>query len=118
MKNIAFICADISGSSNTTPMQRSLFLCKNYDVYFLTIHVCPESIKEKSKAIFKCPGRKFFLSHLIFPFWVLFILFRLKKKIKIHCIYTTYFPLALISGFLAKNFLAALIYFSYSLLSS
>jgi glycosyltransferase involved in cell wall biosynthesis len=86
-------------------MQRLCFLCERYDVTILSIFGCDEAVRCLPQDAYVCPGRKWLLHYLIFPVWVLLAVYRLGRARRVDCVYTTYFPLALLSGMLVKRIL-------------
>jgi len=101
-ETIIFIASSILCGKNRTQFQRAKLLGNKFNTYLLvTYDICPEL--KKIIKVKVCPGRRYYLHLVIFPFWVIWEIFKLKQKEKINAVYTSYYPQALIAGFFAKK---------------
>ena len=98
-KVLVFIGNSISCSKNTVRYTRSRLLNDNYNAYFLLAgKICPELMNTYKYKL--CPGSRFGLDLVLFPFWVVWQVLLISNKSKVDAIYTTFNPLAVILGYL------------------
>ena len=85
MKKIAFICNNIVNEMNRTRYNRAFFLCNTYDVHLIANGPICKEIIDRALSVSRFPT---FLPSILFPFWALFKIVRLKADKKI-VVYST-----------------------------
>lgn len=105
-KEIILLTSKLLGGDNRTQRQRLRVLVKHFDVTCYLNY--PGSVAVPGiKGMHVCPGGRFYLNLVLYPLWVLYRVLVHHKKKNRAAIYTNFFPLCIVTGFLLKHVLGA-----------
>lgn len=101
-KRIILVTTAILSGHNRTQFQRTKLLAQNFDLHILAAEsVCLDFLDIANVMI--CPGHLSYTRFIIFPLWVIFSIWTLRKQGRINVVYTSYHSLAIISGYLSSK---------------
>ncbi|MFW9875273.1 MAG: glycosyltransferase [Candidatus Thorarchaeota archaeon] len=104
MQKIALIINGIPDIQSKAVYQRATMLSRDYKVYIFAKYQVCESIAKKVEKVHYCPGLSLGLDKVIFPFWVLFNILIIDRRINIAYSVFSFNNIILISGFMCKMF--------------